>query len=123
MRTTVRLISLTSLMLVTFLCAWPAAAQQQTGGVVFEVLDTDGNPVSAVAITLESDRLQGLQLRETDSYGRARFLLLPPGEYLAEFNAEGYVPFDELPPGYPSFPEVSRIVFTPLLAHREELQP
>jgi hypothetical protein len=70
-----------------------ASAQSQTGSLVLEVVDADGNPMPDVAITLEGERLQGIQVRETDEYGRARFAFLPPSTYEAEFEAEGHVSF------------------------------
>lgn len=89
--------SLTLLLLLsaTLLVALPrqSSAQSQTGSLVLEVVDADGNSMPDVAITLEGDRLQGIQVRETDEHGRARFAFLPPSTYEAEFEAEGYVTF------------------------------
>ncbi len=70
-----------------------ASAAAQTGSLVLEVVDADGNALSDVAITLEGKSLQGIQVRETDQHGRARFAFLPPSTYEAEFEAEGFVTF------------------------------
>ena len=72
--------------------AQSAFAQQKTGNLTFVVTDTDGEPVGDVAITLEGEKIQGFQLRETNASGRAFFSFLPPGSYLAEFTASGYLP-------------------------------
>ena len=73
--------------------AGQALAQSQTGSLVLEIVDADGNAVPSVAVTLEGANLQGLQLRESDANGRVRFAFLPPGSYEAEFQGEGYVTF------------------------------
>jgi hypothetical protein len=80
-------------MLIVTLTGLGAQAQSLTGGLVFEVMDTDAKPLPGVSITLESPQLQGFQFRESDEGGRVRFVLLPPGQYTAEFVAEGHVTF------------------------------
>jgi outer membrane receptor protein involved in Fe transport len=69
-----------------------ADAQTKTGSLTFVVTDTDGEPMSDVAITLEGEKIAGFQLRETNAAGRAFFSFLPPGVYLAEFTSSGYLP-------------------------------
>jgi hypothetical protein len=59
-----------SLSILTLLLALAAAilgagraqAQSQTGSLVLEILDADGNPVPNVAVTLEGEKLQNLQI-------------------------------------------------------------
>lgn len=70
-----------------------ALAQQQSGGIVFEVTDPDDKPLPGVSITLSGAKLAGSQFHDTDERGRATFALLPPGTYLAEITATGYLSF------------------------------
>ena len=86
-----RSIAALAMSLVTLLVALPAGAQTQTGSVTFELRDTAGAPLPGVTILLDSERLQGTQVRDTDARGRAHFPLLPPGEYTAEISLGGYL--------------------------------
>lgn len=68
----------------------PCLAQaQQTGSLLFDVSTPTGQPVAGARIAISSDKVPG-QERVTDQFGKARFLLLPPGVFRAEVTAEGH---------------------------------
>lgn len=76
--------------LLAFL-ALPAAvlAQQQTGSLLFEVTDTAGAPVVGAKVAISSDKVPSRE-RVTDDFGKARFLLLPPGTFSATVTADNF---------------------------------
>jgi len=71
-----------------------AHAQQQTGSLLFEVKAADGSPVVGAKISISSEKVPG-QDRETDEFGKARFLLLPPGMFTAQISMDGFNAHEE----------------------------
>ncbi len=71
-----------------------ARAQQQTGSLLFEVKAADASPVVGAKISIMSEKVPG-QDRETDEFGKARFLLLPPGAFTAQISKDGFNAHEE----------------------------
>src|SRR5436190_14122238 len=87
---TIRHVVLLAACLASLFVSQSLHAVTQTGSVVVEVIDPDGNAIKGATITLGSDKLQGTQIQESDARGKARFMQLPPGIYVADIFADGF---------------------------------
>lgn len=88
MRTTTNLGRVSALLIAG--SAFLAAQGTQTATVVGEIRDTTGVPQAGVTIRLASPSLQGVRTVVSDSKGRFRAPLLPPGAYTITVTKEGY---------------------------------
>src|SRR5262245_46064007 len=80
-----RAISLAVLLLA---CAWPAAAQVQSGNLYGTTVGPDGQRMPGVTVVLTGP---GATLKQvSDANGKFRFLGLSPGTYKAETQLEGF---------------------------------
>jgi hypothetical protein len=70
----------------------PPLEAQTTGGIVGRVTDENGSPLPGVTVQVESRVLQGSRVAMTDSNGDFRLALLPPGDYLLDFQLAGFAP-------------------------------
>jgi hypothetical protein len=76
--------------LIALLLAAPLAAQQRTGRIIGTVVDTDGNPIPGVAVTLLATAGAPMQ-SITTAEGSFRFLALPPSTgYALKAELEGF---------------------------------
>jgi len=68
----------------------PALAQgTQTSTITMEVVDAKGQPVAGALVRVTSPALQGERQGRTDTAGRYRAPLLPPGDYRLVINKDG----------------------------------
>ncbi len=67
-----------------------AGAQTVRGRLVGTVVDKEGRPLPGVTVTVASPALQGSATALTDSAGRFRILMLPPGTYAAKLALKGF---------------------------------
>ncbi len=82
--------------IVAALAIAPAArAQSQTGSLLFEVTDASGAAIAGATVTIRSGKVPGGQERKTDQFGKARFLLLPPGDFDVTIAAAGFNQHEE----------------------------
>src|SRR5215831_15920412 len=72
-----------------FLVAVSMAAQT-TGSVVGRATDESGGSLPGVTVEAKSSALQGSRVAATDSGGRYRLTLLPPGAYTVSFTLAGF---------------------------------
>src|ERR1700731_413710 len=79
------------LVLLLTLSALPLTAQV-TGSINGRVVDTSGGAIPGVTVETKSAALQGTRDTVTDSEGRYRFSLLPPGNYTVSFVLSGFAP-------------------------------
>jgi hypothetical protein len=80
-----------SLLFCVLLVAWPAAAQEQSGGIEGVVKDTSGGVLPGV--TVEARNLAGgVTTATTDSTGTYRFPALAPGRYDVTAKLQGFAP-------------------------------
>ncbi len=77
------------LLLAVALIAVPLAAQS-TGRITGTVESTDGEGLPGVAVTFESENLQGSRTTVTGASGDFASVPLPPGEYDVTFQLEGF---------------------------------
>ena len=56
-------------------------AQEVTGGLEGRVLDSEGDPIAGVGVTVQGTSLQGTRQAITDSAGYFRVAALPVGSY------------------------------------------
>ncbi len=63
---------------------------QTTSSLVGKVMDGQGAPLPGASVEASSASLQGVRRATTDSEGRYRLTLLPPGEYLVSFVLQGF---------------------------------
>lgn len=77
-------------LLSLFLLTGSVSAQTPTGSISGRVTDGTGQPLAAVAVTLESASLQGSQKIETSRSGEYLFKLLPPGRYTVSFSMPAF---------------------------------
>ncbi|MDE3032944.1 MAG: carboxypeptidase regulatory-like domain-containing protein, partial [Acidobacteriota bacterium] len=68
----------------------PVLAQgTQTSTITMEVVDAKGHPVAGALVRVTSPALQGERQGRTDSAGRYRAPMLPPGDYRLIINKSG----------------------------------
>ncbi|HEY0373113.1 MAG TPA: TonB-dependent receptor, partial [Thermoanaerobaculia bacterium] len=60
-----------------------------TGTITGTAKDTSGTPLAGVAVTASSPRMQGVRIAITNDAGEYTLSLLPPGNYVVEFELEG----------------------------------
>jgi hypothetical protein len=71
-----------------------AAAQTVTGTIFGRVVDAGGLPLPGVTVTVTSPQLiGGPQIRATNEIGEYRFPAMPPGEYVVQFEMQGFLAF------------------------------
>ena len=63
---------------------------QTTSSLVGKVSDPQGLALPGVSVEASSASLQGVRRATTDTEGRYRLTLLPPGEYLVSFTLQGF---------------------------------
>lgn len=81
------------LLLLVLICSAASALwAQTTGEIVGDVTVEGGKALPGVAVAAFSPALQGSRLATTDSAGRYRLTLLPPGQYNVTFTAQGFSP-------------------------------
>jgi hypothetical protein len=69
---------------------WPLTAQERTGNIYGRVVDTDGNPLPGVTVTLTGSKTAPLTAI-TSAEGRFRFISLPPAsDYAIKVELEGF---------------------------------
>jgi outer membrane receptor for ferrienterochelin and colicin len=61
-----------------------------TGGLVGKVVTEDGMALPGVVVVAKSPSLQGQKSTSTDSNGKYRLILLPPGVYEVTFSMSGF---------------------------------
>ena len=76
--------------LLLCLAAVPCGAQQGTTAELIGRVTTAGQAVPGVTVTIDSNSLQGAHRTVTGENGGYRFTLLPPGEYLLNFELHGF---------------------------------
>src|SRR5512141_901666 len=76
--------------LVLFALAAPAVFAQTTSNIVGHVTDQQGSPLPGVAVEATGPALQGTATAVTDSQGRYRLALVPPGAYVVAFTLQGF---------------------------------
>ena len=72
---------------------WLASASlcaQTTGSLVGRAMDESGGVLPGVGVQARSPALQGSRSATTDSAGRYRLTLLPPGDYEVTFSLPGF---------------------------------
>jgi hypothetical protein len=75
---------------VALLAVAPAMAQKATGGIQGTVSDDTGLALPGVTVTISSPAMMGERVAVTDSDGKFRFALLPPGTYTARFTLAAF---------------------------------
>jgi hypothetical protein len=79
--------------LTAVILATDASAQGvQTGTLRGFVLDQQDLPVAGVAVSIQSEALQGMRTGRTETDGSYVFTTLPPGPYLVTFDITGFAP-------------------------------
>src|SRR5262245_9363620 len=73
-----------------FLCAVPALAQEQAGGIQGTVKDGSGAVMPGVTIEARSPSVVGVNTTVSDTKGEYRFLALPPGVYEVTVSLSGF---------------------------------
>jgi hypothetical protein len=82
---------LRTLPIVVLLVAMSTPAHTQTTGrIVGQVVDSAGQPIPGVTVTVKSSRLQGVGRVSTDERGGFRFAFLPPASYDVEASKGGF---------------------------------
>jgi outer membrane receptor protein involved in Fe transport len=78
--------------LILAVMPWPAQAQvSRTGSLAGRVIDTEGQPLPGVNVTINSKALIGGNVTvQTNKDGLYRFLSLPPGLYQVKFEMPGF---------------------------------
>ena len=76
--------------LVFFALGTPAVFAQTTSNIVGHVTDVPGNPLPGAAVEATGPALQGTATAVTDSQGRYRLALVPPGAYVVTFTLQGF---------------------------------
>ncbi len=77
------------------LLAAAAAMAQTTGTIEGVVLDTEGVVLPGVTVEADSPNLQGVKVVTTDTEGKFRFVLLPPGRYTVTFTLSGFATMEQ----------------------------
>src|SRR5919199_4892076 len=97
MKISMRIVTLALLALCMALFTSGAFAQTQTtGSIEGTVVDTNGNPVPGVTVSVTSPNLITPQSATTDNEGRYRILNLPPGMYKVNVEAtKGFAAFEQ----------------------------
>jgi len=79
------------LSILVLLVALPAAAQVQYGSVSGTVIDSQGQALPGVTVTLAGPAMQGARTAVTDLNGGFRFMPIPPGDgYTLTFELAGF---------------------------------
>ncbi|MGE5716358.1 MAG: TonB-dependent receptor, partial [Acidobacteriota bacterium] len=68
----------------------PAVLAQTTSNIVGRLTDEQGNPLPGAAVEAAGPALQGTATAVTDSQGRYRLALVPPGTYVVTFTLQGF---------------------------------
>ncbi|MCM3874852.1 MAG: TonB-dependent receptor, partial [Thermoanaerobaculia bacterium] len=68
----------------------PHALSQTTSSIVGRVADEAGAPLPGASVEASSPSLQGTATALTDTQGRYRLTLLPPGVYAVTFTLQGF---------------------------------
>ena len=68
----------------------PHATSQTTSSIVGRVADEAGAPLPGAGVETSSAALQGTRMAVTDTQGRYRLPLLPPGAYTVTFTLAGF---------------------------------
>jgi outer membrane receptor protein involved in Fe transport len=68
----------------------PLAAQNPTGTISGQVVDSGGLAVPGATVTIQSPNLQGVRTAATSENGDYIFPFLPPGEYTITFELSGF---------------------------------
>jgi hypothetical protein len=92
MRRTVAIVATLVAFITGGFAAGSAAQGVQTGTIRGTVIDSQGLPIQAVTIVLESPALQGQRTARTDVDGAYSFTRLPPGRYEIRFEAASLTP-------------------------------
>src|SRR5271169_1772558 len=66
------------------------ATSQTTGGVEGTVTDANNAPLQGASVDLRSPSLQGMRSAVTNSAGRFRFPVTPPGTYTVTCSLAGF---------------------------------
>ncbi len=81
-------LSLVVLVLSALSC--PSIFAQTTGNIVGRVTDEQGVPLPGASVEATGPALQGTAAAVTDSQGRYRLSLIPPGTYVLTFTLQGF---------------------------------
>jgi outer membrane receptor protein involved in Fe transport len=81
---------LSLVVLVLSALAGPAVLAQTTSNIVGRVADEQGNPLPGAAVDASGPALQGTRAAVTDSQGRYRLSLVPPGTYVLTYSLQGF---------------------------------
>jgi TonB dependent receptor/Carboxypeptidase regulatory-like domain/TonB-dependent Receptor Plug Domain len=81
---------LSLVVLVLSALAGPAVFAQTASNIVGRVTDEQGNPLPGAVVEATGPALQGTRDAVTDSQGRYRLSLLPPGAYVLKFSLQGF---------------------------------
>jgi outer membrane receptor protein involved in Fe transport len=97
MKISMRIVTLALLALCMALFTSGAMAQTTTTGTIEgNVVDTNGNPVPGVTVTVTSPNLISPQSATTNDEGRYRILNLPPGRYnVSVASSQGFAEFKQ----------------------------
>jgi len=75
---------------IGILLAPQVLAQNPTGSLIGNVSDTEGGSLPGVTITVTSPNLQGTRNTQSGANGDYKLGFLPPGEYKATYELEGF---------------------------------
>lgn len=73
----------------------PVLGQTSTGTLSGNVVDTNGEALPGVTVSLSGANLLGTRTQTTDAEGSFRFVSLPPGSYEVAYHLEGFSPVEE----------------------------
>ncbi|MGQ9752487.1 MAG: TonB-dependent receptor [Thermoanaerobaculaceae bacterium] len=68
---------------------------QTTGSIEGVVVDENNAPLPGVTVEASSSALQGTKVAVTDTEGKFRLVLLPPGTYTVKFSLSGFAPVEQ----------------------------
>lgn len=71
------------------------AFAQTTGSIEGVVVDENNVPLPGVTVEATSPALQGTKVAVTDTQGKFRLVLLPPGSYTVKFTLSGFAPTEQ----------------------------
>src|SRR5689334_7923023 len=84
--------SLTAALIAAIFC-FTAAAQQVTGNVVGNVVDSQGGVIAGAQVTATNTETNLARSASTNDRGEFRIEFLPPGSYKVEIAAKGFRTF------------------------------
>src|SRR5436189_4284975 len=85
-------------LMLLLLPAFPCAAQQGTMAELTGKVQSAGQALASVNVTLGSGAIQGSRMTMTGENGGYRFGLLPPGDYRLRFELQGFSTTEKLVP-------------------------